>query len=144
MECGLKRKQVAVSTRFRNPHCAILMSRSIVIVMVKAPRAGFTKTRLAPQLSEIDAASLALCFVQDVVKTALRFVPNLIVAFAPADGRSCCPVRNKSTRFEIQSECFNCSGLNDSSVSRPRTAYWRVQLIKQARGDADPVESLQD
>jgi len=64
------------------------MSRPVVIVMVKAPRAGFTKTRLAPQLSETDAASLALCFVQDVVKTALCVVPNLLVAFAPDDGRA--------------------------------------------------------
>jgi len=62
--------------------------RPVVIVMVKAPRAGFAKTRLAPPLSEFDAASLAVCFVQDVVKAALSIVPNLIVAFAPHDGRA--------------------------------------------------------
>lgn len=62
--------------------------RPVVIVMVKAPRAGFAKTRLAPPLSEFDAASLAVCFVQDVVNAALRIVPNLIVAFAPHDGRA--------------------------------------------------------
>jgi glycosyltransferase A (GT-A) superfamily protein (DUF2064 family) len=60
----------------------------VVIVMVKAPRAGFTKTRLAPPLSEFDAASLSTCFVQDVVNAAARIVPNLIVAFAPHDGRA--------------------------------------------------------
>jgi hypothetical protein len=62
--------------------------RPVVIVMVKAPRVGFAKTRLAPPLTEFDAASLAECFVRDVVNSALRVVPNLIVAYAPHDGRA--------------------------------------------------------
>ena len=62
--------------------------RPVVIVMVKAPSAGFAKTRLTPPLSEVDAASLASCFVQDVINSALRIVPNLIVAFSPRDGRA--------------------------------------------------------
>src|SRR5437868_3277954 len=64
------------------------MSRPVVIVMVKAPRAGLAKTRLAPPLSELDAASLAACFAQDVVNNARSIVSGLIIAYAPADGRA--------------------------------------------------------
>ncbi|MCA1575803.1 MAG: TIGR04282 family arsenosugar biosynthesis glycosyltransferase [Acidobacteria bacterium] len=60
----------------------------VIIVMVKAPLPGFAKTRLTPPLTESDAAALSLCFVQDVVTSALTVSPNLIVAFTPADGRS--------------------------------------------------------
>jgi rSAM/selenodomain-associated transferase 1 len=56
--------------------------------MVKAPVAGFAKTRLSPPLSKHDAASLALCFVQDVIKSARSITSNVIVAFTPDDGRS--------------------------------------------------------
>jgi uncharacterized protein len=62
--------------------------RPVVIVMVKAPRAGFAKTRLVPPLSELDAASLAASFVQDVVNAARRIVPKPIVAYAPHNGRA--------------------------------------------------------
>jgi rSAM/selenodomain-associated transferase 1 len=62
--------------------------RPVVIVMVKAPIAGLAKTRLSPPLSEVDAASLASCFAQDVVNSALRVVPNLIVAFSPNNGHA--------------------------------------------------------
>ncbi len=62
--------------------------RPVVIVMVKAPRAGLVKTRLGPALAATDAAALAACFVRDVVATALRVVPELLVAYAPADGRA--------------------------------------------------------
>jgi rSAM/selenodomain-associated transferase 1 len=61
--------------------------RPAIIVMVKAPVAGFAKTRLNPPLSESDAASLALCFVQDVINSAKSVVPNVIVAYAPDEGR---------------------------------------------------------
>ncbi|HEY0405862.1 MAG TPA: TIGR04282 family arsenosugar biosynthesis glycosyltransferase [Pyrinomonadaceae bacterium] len=63
------------------------MSRPVVIVMVKAPRAGFVKTRLSPPLSPADAAAIAGRFVQDVVNNARRAVRELIVAYAPTDGR---------------------------------------------------------
>jgi rSAM/selenodomain-associated transferase 1 len=62
------------------------MMRPVVIVMVKAPVAGFAKTRLTPALSPSDAASLALCFVQDVINSALAIISNVVVAFAPDDG----------------------------------------------------------
>jgi uncharacterized protein len=62
--------------------------RPVIIVMVKAPVPGFAKTRLIPALSQSDAASLALCFVQDVVNSALRIVPNVIVAYTPDAGRA--------------------------------------------------------
>jgi hypothetical protein len=58
-----------------------------IIVMVKAPRAGATKTRLTPILSEADAASLAACFAQDALANARRAVRDVIVAYTPADGR---------------------------------------------------------
>ena len=61
--------------------------RPAIVVMVKAPIAGFAKTRLTPPLSKHDAASLALCFVQDVIKSALSVTSNVIVAFTPDDGR---------------------------------------------------------
>jgi uncharacterized protein len=63
------------------------MSRSVVIVMVKAPRAGFVKTRLVPELSEAEAAALAACFAQDVVRAASQVTRNLLIAYTPADGR---------------------------------------------------------
>jgi rSAM/selenodomain-associated transferase 1 len=63
------------------------MSRPVVIVMVKAPRAGFVKTRLVPELSEADAAALAACFARDVVLGAGQVADNLLIAYTPADGR---------------------------------------------------------
>ncbi|MGB7923678.1 MAG: TIGR04282 family arsenosugar biosynthesis glycosyltransferase [Pyrinomonadaceae bacterium] len=62
--------------------------RPVIVVMVKAPRAGLVKTRLAPPLSELDAASLAACMAQDSVGTALRVVRDVIVAYAPSNGRA--------------------------------------------------------
>ena len=59
----------------------------VIIVMVKAPLPGFAKTRLTPPLTRAEAAALSLCFVQDVVTSALTVTRNLIVAFTPADGR---------------------------------------------------------
>ena len=64
------------------------MSRSAVIVMIKAPRAGFVKTRLTPALSDADAAALAVCFAQDAVSCASRVASEVIIAYAPSDGRS--------------------------------------------------------
>jgi rSAM/selenodomain-associated transferase 1 len=63
------------------------MSRPVVIVMIKAPRAGLVKTRLVPPLSEKQAASLAACFAQDVVRSAAGVAGELLVAYSPADGR---------------------------------------------------------
>jgi rSAM/selenodomain-associated transferase 1 len=63
------------------------MSRPVVIVMVKAPRAGFVKTRLVPELSETDAAALAACFAQDVVRGAGQVADNLLIAYTPSNGR---------------------------------------------------------
>ncbi len=63
------------------------MSRPVCIVMVKAPRAGAVKTRLMPPLSGAEAASLAACFAKDVVANASRAVQQVVVAYAPSDGR---------------------------------------------------------
>jgi rSAM/selenodomain-associated transferase 1 len=62
--------------------------RPAVIVMIKAPRAGFVKTRLTPPLAAEEAASLAACLAQDVVSGAKRAAAELIIAYAPADGRA--------------------------------------------------------
>jgi len=60
----------------------------VVIVMVKAPRAGKVKTRLSPPLSPEEAASLAACFARDVVTNALTLRYPVLIAFAPDDGRA--------------------------------------------------------
>lgn len=65
----------------------VRQSRPAVIVMVKAPRAGTVKTRLAPLLNDELAASLAACFAQDTISKAQRVAAHVIVAYAPADGR---------------------------------------------------------
>ena len=62
--------------------------RPVVIVMVKAPRPGLVKTRLSPPLQPAEAASLARCFIEDVVSSALSVSPNVIVAFTPANERT--------------------------------------------------------
>lgn len=64
------------------------MSRPAIIVMAKAPRAGEAKTRLAPSLSPRGAARLAACFFADTVSLALGVGAQVVVAYAPADGRA--------------------------------------------------------
>ncbi|MCA1556535.1 MAG: TIGR04282 family arsenosugar biosynthesis glycosyltransferase, partial [Acidobacteria bacterium] len=63
------------------------MSRPVCIVMLKAPRAGTVKTRLVPPLSGAESAALAACFARDTVTGVRRILPDVIVAYAPADGR---------------------------------------------------------
>jgi hypothetical protein len=73
------------------PHPSSLIPsvvRPAVIVMIKEPRAGLVKTRLAPRLSAQEAASLAACFAQDVVNGAKRAAADLIIAYTPASGRA--------------------------------------------------------
>ena len=62
--------------------------RPVCIVMTKAPRAGAVKTRLVPPLSGAQAASLAACFARDTVACVRRVVPEVMLAYAPADGRA--------------------------------------------------------
>lgn len=63
------------------------MPTPAVIVMAKAPRAGEAKTRLAPPLTQAEAAGLAACLFADTVSLALRLSAAVVVAYAPADGR---------------------------------------------------------
>lgn len=63
------------------------MPQPIVVVMIKAPRAGEVKTRIVPPLSSNEAASLAVCFAQDTIANARRAVSNVLVAYTPADAR---------------------------------------------------------
>lgn len=72
------------------PFCFILvLMRPAIILMVKAPRAGLVKTRLAPQLSASGAASLAACFLQDAAENARRVsTAQLIIAYDPPHERA--------------------------------------------------------
>jgi rSAM/selenodomain-associated transferase 1 len=56
-------------------------------MMVKAPRAGAVKTRLVPPLTSPEAAALASCFARDTLACAQSVMPEVIAAYAPADGR---------------------------------------------------------
>lgn len=60
----------------------------VCIVMVKAPRAGEVKTRLAPTLKSAEAASLAACLARDTVESVRRIAREVVVAYAPEDGRA--------------------------------------------------------
>ena len=72
-----------------HPSSRVLSSmRPVCILMVKAPRAGAVKTRLAPPLSAEEAASLAACFALDTLRCVSRVVPEVVVAYAPPDGRA--------------------------------------------------------
>jgi rSAM/selenodomain-associated transferase 1 len=64
------------------------MHRPAVIVMAKSPRAGEAKTRLAPPLTHAEAARLAACLFADTVSLALGVGAVVVVAYAPADGRT--------------------------------------------------------
>ena len=64
------------------------MSLPAVIVMAKAPRAGEAKTRLAPPLTPGGAARLAACLFADTVSLAAAAGASVVVAYAPADGRT--------------------------------------------------------
>ena len=59
----------------------------VLIVMAKAPRIGQVNTRLCPPLTPQEAASLAACFLQDMVAKVLSVVPSVLIAYAPAEGR---------------------------------------------------------
>lgn len=64
------------------------MVRPAIIVMVKAPRAGAVKTRLVPPLSHTHAAALARCFACDVIANMSCITSDVIIAYAPQDGRA--------------------------------------------------------
>lgn len=53
-----------------------------IVVFVKAPVAGFAKTRLAPALGAGGAAKLAECFILDAARQALSVHPNVVMACA--------------------------------------------------------------
>ncbi len=63
------------------------ISADLIVVMVKAPRAGQVKTRLCPPLTGDEAASLAACFAEDVVTKARTVTGSLWIAVTPANGR---------------------------------------------------------
>ncbi|MBC7796846.1 MAG: TIGR04282 family arsenosugar biosynthesis glycosyltransferase [Pyrinomonadaceae bacterium] len=61
--------------------------RPAIIVMVKAPRAGTVKTRLNTFLSSEQSAELAICFLRDTVTKISQPDKNIILAYAPPEGR---------------------------------------------------------
>lgn len=58
-----------------------------IIIMCKAPVAGTVKTRLTTFLSAKQASELAACFAQDAAVKVQTNCPNVIIAFAPRNGR---------------------------------------------------------
>lgn len=60
-------------------------SRDVLIVTVKHPAAGQTKTRLAPPLTAGQATRLYACFLKDTLEL-MRQVPNVqpVIAYLPA------------------------------------------------------------
>lgn len=67
-------------------HSPSLSSKPVIVVMVKAPRPSQVKTRLTPALTPEDAAGLAGAFVQDTAQHARAACPDVLIAYAPADG----------------------------------------------------------
>ena len=63
------------------------MFSAVCVMMVKAPRAGAVKTRLVPPLSAEGAAALAGCLARDTLACIRSVVPEVVVAYAPSDGR---------------------------------------------------------
>jgi uncharacterized protein len=60
----------------------------VIVIMAKVPRKGTVKTRLQPFLSVEQCVKLSICFLKDTFAKAKKITPNVIVAFAPADGRN--------------------------------------------------------
>jgi rSAM/selenodomain-associated transferase 1 len=58
-----------------------------VAIMSKAPRAGMVKTRLTTVLSPEEAASLNICFLQDIAAAIARLGPRArgVACFTPAE-----------------------------------------------------------
>ena len=61
--------------------------QAAIIIMCKAPTAGAVKTRLAPFLSEKQAAEFATCLARDAAEKAQAICKNIIIAFAPENGK---------------------------------------------------------
>ena len=129
----------------------------LIIVMVKAPVPGFAKTRLTPTLSEAAAASLALCFLQDVINSARRVVPNLIVAFTPRDARAFLETHLPEDLLWIEQSGVGLGERMDSAIAHAANvdvspiivlgadaptlplAFLQVAVQSLAKGDADVV-----
>ncbi len=58
-----------------------------VVVLIKAPRSGEAKTRLAPLTGADEAAALARCFAVDTLHAICRLDCEIVIAYAPSDGR---------------------------------------------------------
>jgi rSAM/selenodomain-associated transferase 1 len=56
------------------------------VVFTKQPKAGLSKTRLSPQLSDEQAAEISACFLNDILASARRLLGvSLILAYDPPD-----------------------------------------------------------
>jgi rSAM/selenodomain-associated transferase 1 len=61
------------------------MSRGAVVVMAKAPREGFVKTRLTGELSARDAARLSDCMLRDTVSLVQTLPAIHVAVMCPPD-----------------------------------------------------------
>lgn len=75
----------ARSSRVRQNVCALA-------VMTKAPRAGNSKTRLVPPLSDAEAAALSACFLRDTCDNIARIssdgMAEGVVVYTPVDAEA--------------------------------------------------------
>lgn len=62
-------------------------TKSVIIVMMKAPYPGEVKTRLSPPLNAVDAAGLAACFAQDTVNKASLLSDEVHITYTPESAR---------------------------------------------------------
>ena len=59
-----------------------------IIIMAKAPVAGFVKTRLTDGFTPDEIAELAACFLADTVSRAKQTGRTVFIAYSPASGRN--------------------------------------------------------
>lgn len=67
----------------RSPERAATRGQCALGVMIKAPHAGTSKTRLVPPLTLAEAAALSVCFLRD---TAANMAEAAAASIAPTDG----------------------------------------------------------
>lgn len=60
--------------------------KSAIIIMTKAPRSGFAKTRLGGSLLPEQRARLASAFIEDTLAKAKRASENIVIAYHPGGG----------------------------------------------------------
>ena len=116
----------------------------VIIMMVKAPLPGFAKTRLTPPLTTVDAAALSLCFVQDVVTSALTVGANLIVAFTPAEGRSVLGAALPQNVLWLQQQGANLGERLDSVINHAAESAFSPIVVLGADSPTIPPSLIEN